>query len=185
MWAGLEVRLSEDHSKTDEGGEDIPPARRKGGRTKAGGVKQNVAAKAVKEHKKKIESGDVVKMSYVKPGEECSKIKHMTLRMPAEQVKELWLALHEESETEFTATEMEAFHRCLGIHLSSLFNIDFTKLSLVQISLPFFQAHQSGHIRIEAEEHVKVVLRYLTELCEGDMLCADPTLSVQSSDNVT
>jgi len=191
MWAGLEVRQREDHTNIGGDGsgevEDNPPLEKKGRyKKKAVSVKKG---KLVVGDGKKIEKrptvGDAVKFWYTIPGDADGKLKHLTLSLPATNVKDLWLALHEESETEFTAMEMEAFHRSLSIHLSSLYDIDFTKLDLVQISLPFFQAHHSGRIRIQEEQHVKVVLRYLTELCQGDMLCADPTLSVTTSENTT
>ena len=70
-------------------------------------------------------------------------------------------------------------------HIKANFGVNTDKLELIQISLPFFRAHQSGNVRIENSDHVKVVLRYLTELCQGDMLQADPTLAVTVQDNCT
>jgi len=182
MWAGLEVKSRPDHSTPDT----PSPGPRPRGRPRKNKT-ENVAVKKSRK-KETIDEHDVVKFSYVIPesmSEVREKIKHLTLALPAPQLKVLWSALHEESESEFTAMEMEAFHRSLGLHLKTLFSIDFTKLDLAQISLPFFQANQTGRIRIEAEEHVKVVLRYLTELCQGEMLSSDPTLSVTCTDNVT
>jgi len=171
MWAGLEVKTVEDHSQPPEA-----PAPRKQKNKKNPVLKKNIFAR------------DEVKLGYVLPkdcGEADGKIHNLSVSLPAKQVKQLWSALHDEGETEFTSQELDYFHKSLGLHLNKLFSIDFDKLKLAQISLPFFQARESGVIRIEAEGHVKVVLRYLTELCQGNMLSADPTLSNGQTDNAT
>ena len=80
--------------------------------------------------------------------------------------------------------EMSEFHDILGSFLQSGTSIDLAALQLVQISLPFLKVNRAGVIRIQ-EDQVKMVLRYLTELCQGSMLQADPTLSSSVQDNVT
>jgi len=80
---------------------------------------------------------------------------------------------------------METFHKMLRSHIKTNFGVNTDQLELVQIYLPFFKADRSGRVRIENADHVKVVLRYLTELCQGDMLQADPTLAVTVHDNCT
>ena len=75
---------------------------------------------------------------------------------------------------------MEKFHRILADHVRAQTHLDLDKLELCQIALPFLKAAKSGIVRIEKSDHVKVVLRYLTELCQGNMLQVDPTLSSAS-----
>ena len=41
-------------------------------------------------------------------------------------------------------------------HIKTNFGVNTDKLELIQISLPFFRAHQSGKVRIENADHVKV-----------------------------
>ena len=81
--------------------------------------------------------------------------------------------------------EMSEFHDILGSFLQSGASIDLAALELVQISLPFLKVSRAGVLRIQEEDQVKMVLRYLTELCQGSMLQADPTLSSSVQDNVT
>lgn len=73
---------------------------------------------------------------------------------------------------------MEKFHSNLNTFIKAETSIDPEKLELIQISLPFFTAERSGKVRIDRSDFVKVVLRYLTELCQGDMFQIDPTLAV-------
>ena len=63
--------------------------------------------------------------------------------------------------------------------------MDLDKLELIQISLPFLKAERSGKVMIERSDQVKMVLRYLTELCQGDMFSVDPTLAAQTQKNCT
>ena len=81
---------------------------------------------------------------------------------------------------------MEEFHKILRNTIEAETELDLEKLELIQISLPFLKIGSSGIVRIEKSDHVKVVLRYLTELCQGNMFQADPTLSAASvQDNLT
>ena len=80
---------------------------------------------------------------------------------------------------------MEDFNSHLQsfIHEETSLNLD--KLELVQFSYPYMKVERSGKIKVERSDLVKVVLRYLTELCQGDMLQVDPTLSAQIQENCT
>lgn len=75
---------------------------------------------------------------------------------------------------------MEKFHRTLAQQIKAKTHLDLDKLELCQIALPFLKAAKAGFVRIEKSDHVKVVLRYLTELCQGNMVQVDPTLSAAS-----
>ena len=78
---------------------------------------------------------------------------------------------------------MEKFHALLRTHISNNTDIDLDTLELIQISLPILKAKNTGIVRIEHADHVKMVLRYLTELCQGNMFQTDPTLSAMVQDN--
>jgi len=154
------------------------------------------STKHSKHTKLTISVNDLVKMTFQVPsfavqlpGQPPSylkdKIRHLTLAFPAQQLKKVWDLVHTGGDSEFLETEMETFHSLLRSHVKSNFGVNTEKLELIQIALPFFKAHQSGKVRIENADHVKVVLRYLTELCQGDMLQADPTLAVTVQDNCT
>jgi len=155
-------------------------------------------SKSSKATKQTISDHDVVKMTFQVPSSYSTanlpgqppsslkdKIRHITLAFPAQQLKKVWDHVHTGGDSEFLETEMETFHTLLRGHVRSNFGLNTDKLELIQIALPFFKAHQSGKVRIENADHVKVVLRYLTELCQGDMLQADPTLAVTVQDNCT
>lgn len=196
MWAGLEVKAASDHTDPPEQDENSQPniPKKRGRPSKDKSKNQtsnsdNDKAKAASKPSNKTAPREEIKLGYVLPNDLCEdkegKIQHLTVSLPSHQVKQLWEALHEEGEAEFTAQELEHFHKSLSLHLKNLFSIDFNKLKLARISLPFFQAQESGKIRVENEAHVKVVLRYLTELCQGNMLSADPTLSIGQTDNAT
>ena len=78
---------------------------------------------------------------------------------------------------------MENFHKIIGTFVKEETGWDLSKLELIQISLPFLKAERSGKVKIERCDQVKMVLRYLTELCQGDMFQVDPTLSVQTRES--
>ena len=86
---------------------------------------------------------------------------------------------------DFTDEAMEKFHKILGTFIKEETSLDLDMLELIQISFPFFKAERSGKVRIERSDLVKVVLRYLTDLCQGDMFQVDPTLAAQTNDNCT
>lgn len=209
MWAGLEVeRTDMEEARTSEGA--VRAANRKSKDKKTGkgrtplkdktnsqhdgdeDMEDNDAiakSKHIKAPKQTINDQDVVKMTFQVPSslsqEAREKIRHITLSFPAQQLKKVWDGVHQGGDSEFTETEMETFHSMLRNHIKTNFGVNTDKLELIQISLPFFRAHQSGKVRIENADHVKVVLRYLTELCQGDMLQADPTLAATVQDNCT
>ena len=80
---------------------------------------------------------------------------------------------------------MENFHQTIGTFIKQETGLDLDKLELIQISLPFLKAERSGKVMIERSDQVKMVLRYLTELCQGDMFSVDPTLAAQTQKNCT
>ena len=80
---------------------------------------------------------------------------------------------------------MEKFHSNLNTFINEETGLDIDQLELIQISLPFFKAERSGKVRIDRCDLVKVVLRYLTDLCQGDLFQVDPTLAVMMSENCT
>eukprot|EP00092_Neocalanus_flemingeri_P040703 GFUD01044315.1.p1 GENE.GFUD01044315.1~~GFUD01044315.1.p1 ORF type:complete len:482 (+),score=159.93 GFUD01044315.1:42-1448(+) len=214
MWAGLEVDRKEIEPRTSEGavkaarrkskgkskGKDRAPLQDKSNH-QAGeennntvdndeiGETSNIPDKKGKDPKQTIGDQDVVKMTFQVPSSLSpsarEKIRHLTVSFPAQQLKKVWDGVHQGGDSEFTETEMESFHSLLRNHIKTNFGVNTEKLELIQISLPFFKAHQSGKVRLENAGHVKVVLRYLTELCQGDMMQADPTLAVTVQDNCT
>jgi len=97
----------------------------------------------------------------------------------------VWKHVHSSSDMEFSDNEMEKFHDILRNVIYDNTKIDTDGLELYQITLPFLKAVRSGIIRIDKTNHVKVVLRYLTELCQGNMFQADPTLAASVQDNCT
>lgn len=210
MWAGLEVdRTREEEPRTSAGavmaatrkskekiGKRRPPLKDKTNEELPENMETNgeanlevVNSKKSKSSKQAINDRDVVKMTYEVPNslsEEASKrLRHLTLSFPAKQLKKVWDGVHLDGDSEFTEEEMENFHSMLRKHVKTNFGVNTEKLELVQIHLPFFKADKAGRVRIENADHVKVVLRYLTELCQGDMLQADPTLAVTVQDNCT
>ena len=80
---------------------------------------------------------------------------------------------------------MESFHQTIGAFIKEESNLDLDKAELIQISLPFLKAESSGKVMIERCDQVKMVLRYLTELCQGEMFSVDPTLAAQTQRNNT
>ena len=128
-------------------------------------------------------------MSFKVPNDDDNvkeKIRHITCVFPMEQVRTVWNHVQSRSDTNvMDQKEMSEFHDILGSFLRSGTSIDLAALQLVQISLPFLKVSRAGVIRIQEEDQVKMVLRYLTELCQGSMLQADPTLSSSVQDNVT
>ena len=80
---------------------------------------------------------------------------------------------------------MESFHQTIGNIIKAESGLDLDKLDLIQISFPFLKAERSGKVMIERCDQVKMVLRYLTELCQGDMQQVDPKLAAQTEKNCT
>ena len=80
---------------------------------------------------------------------------------------------------------MESFHQTIGAFIKEESNLDLDKAELIQISLPFLKAESSGKVMIERCDQVKMFLRYLTELCQGEMFSVDPTLAAQTQRNNT
>ena len=80
---------------------------------------------------------------------------------------------------------MESFHQAIGGFIKEETNLDLDKAELIQISLPFLKAERSGKVVIERCDQVKMVLRYLTDLCQGEMFSVDPTLAAQTQRNNT
>ena len=80
---------------------------------------------------------------------------------------------------------MENFHQTIGTFITEETGLDLDKSELIQISLPFLKAERSGKVMIERCDQVKMVLRYLTELCQGEMFSTDPTLAAQTTKNYT
>ena len=95
----------------------------------------------------------------------------------------MWKHIHSSSDSEFADTEMEQFHSLMRNFIKTDIKIDLEALELIQISLPIMKAGRAGIVRFESCDHVKVVLRYMTELCQGNMFQADPTLSALVQDN--
>ena len=91
--------------------------------------------------------------------------------------------MHPNEDSEFTDEAMDKFHKILGTLIKEETCLDLDKLELIQIAFPFFKAERSGKVRIERCDLVKVVLRYLTDLCQGDMFQVDPNLAAQTRDN--
>jgi len=208
MWAGLEVELNGTEPSTseeavnaatrkskvkgtgeknraplkDKSNQQVPEDNNEANATKSTNKTSKVAKQAISDH-------DIVKMTFQVPrtlSELKEKMRHFTVSFPAQQLKKVWDGVHQGGDSdEFTETEMETFHTMLRSHIRTNFGVNTEQLELTQISLPFFKAHKSGKVKIENGDHVKVVLRYLTELCQGNMLQADPTLSVSVQDNVT
>ena len=80
---------------------------------------------------------------------------------------------------------MEKFHKTIMSFIKEETGLDLDKSELIQISLPFLKAERSGKVMIERCDQVKMVLRYLTELCQGDMQQVDPKLAAQTEKNCT
>lgn len=134
-----------------------------------------------KEHVK--DDSSVVKLIYGLPAklakEVGDKINHFTFEFPAFHIKEIWRCSREtEDEVDFTEAEMMAFHRSISVHVRQTLGVRLDLLELVQIQLPLLRAHKGGRVAFGSVAQVKTVLRYITELCQGDVLEADPTLAV-------
>ena len=124
-----------------------------------------------------VRTVSVLSLFYLSSIRHCSNIKFCF---------QVWNHVQSNSDTNvMDDKEMAEFHDILGSFLQSGTSIDLAALQLVQISLPFLKVSRAGVIRIQEEDQVKMVLRYLTELCQGSMLQADPTLSSSVQDNVT
>ena len=80
---------------------------------------------------------------------------------------------------------MESFHQTIGAFIKEESNLDLDKAELIQISLPFLKAESSGKVMIERCDQVKMVLRYLTELCQGDIQHVDPNLAAGTERSCT
>ena len=80
---------------------------------------------------------------------------------------------------------MENFHKIIGTVVKEETGLDLEKSELIQISLPFLKAERSGRVMIERPDQVKMVLRYLTELCQGDIQHVDPNLAAQTAPSCT
>jgi len=46
------------------------------------------------------------------------------------------------------------------------------------VQLPFLRAHKGGKVCFAAAEQIKTVLKYFTEICQGEVLGAAPSLAV-------
>jgi len=169
MWAG---------EAEPEAEEDAENSERTTNKSKKGGKKTTV--------KKQPEE---LKLTFVVPRKdeetEKAKIRHFTCAFPTDQIHQVWKHVHSGNDTEFSDNEMEKFHDILRNVVYDNTKIDTGSLELYQITLPFLKAVRSGIIRIDKSNHVKVVLRYLTELCQGNMFQSDPTLAASVQDNCT
>jgi len=181
MWAGLEVVESVDETNIGENRERRPLKEKTNNEPGQNSKFPRNGKSKPKAEKKSIGENDIVKLVFGLPEEIPEeiqkKIRNITVSFPGKQLKKIWDRIHKSEEHEFTEEEMTNFHDLLRNHIHLNFGLKVEKLQLIQIALPFLTAHTSGIIRIENINHVKVVLRYLTELCQGDMLQADPTLS--------
>lgn len=177
MWAGLELGDVEEEGRT--------PLKEKSNNTKKGSNKkpQKIAKKVVQ---KAASRNGTIKLTYVVPSnaspELKNQIRHITASFREAQVKEVWDRIHSEGGSDFTEIEMEEFHRELGGVVEANSGLRLQQLSLAQISLPFFRAHQSGKVKVDCVRHVRPVMRYLTELCQGNMFQADPSLGLEQED---
>jgi len=174
MWAGLELEETDDVVDDDieQSDENVKGEKSK----KKGKVKKKPKRKALSKE---------FKMSFAVP--EChgssKKIRHITCVYPIDQIIKVWKHIHSSSDSEFADTEMEQFHSLMRNFIKTDIKIDLEALELIQISLPIMKAGRAGIVRFESCDHVKVVLRYMTELCQGNMFQADPTLSALVQDN--
>jgi len=73
---------------------------------------------------------------------------------------------------------MEAFHRSIGLDISRSMGVRVENLELVQVQLPFLRADGEGKVCFAAVEQIKTVLKYFTEICQGEVLGAAPSLAV-------
>jgi len=129
--------------------------------------------------KAKVAISDDIVFQYSVPAEfKCDKISSFILTLSANEVKELWRCIHKVEETEFTETEMVTFHTSLNKHIQASLGLRVNKLQLHEIKLPVVTVSSAGRVRIHSSHHVKVILRHLTAMCQGDILCANPTLGV-------
>jgi len=163
MWAGLQVR----DANQDENSEDAA-------------VKKSAGSKAAREE---------LRMTYgvglaQEPGQK-QKIRHVTCVFPMGEIREIWKDIHPDEDTEFSDDAMENFHKTIGTYINEETGLDLEKAELIQISLPFLKAERSGKMMIERCDQVKMVLRYLTELCQGEMFSVAPTLAAQTQKNWT
>jgi len=176
MWAGESEDSSQKEAEPEE--EDAENSERLINKSKKGGKKTSA--------KKQPEE---LKLTFVVPRKdeetEKAKIRHFTCAFPTDQIHQVWRHVHSGNDTEFSDNEMEKFHDILRNVVYDNTKIDTDSLELYQITLPFLKAVRSGIIRIDKSNHVKVVLRYLTELCQGNMFQSDPTLAASVQDNCT
>jgi len=188
MWAGLQLHEVEDDMETENSDEnDFNATNTKSDKSKG---KSKTKKKPVPKKKKTVSNKpEELKMSFMVPRKDESvkaKIRHITCAFPMNEIRKIWHDIHEGKDVEFSDNEMESFHKILRNTIEAETEINLEKLELIQISLPFLKIGSSGIVRIEKSDHVKVVLRYLTELCQGNMFQADPTLSAASvQDNLT
>lgn len=176
MWAGLQLSQDRDGDSEEELQETGGDFREEShGRKKKAPKRKKVTKKP--EPKRKLEE---FKMWFTLPQRDDGgkePLRHITCTFPMDQIRTIWNEIHSSSDVEFSDNEMERFHGILSQHIKAQTHLDLDKLELRQIALPFLKAAKTGIVRIEKTDHVKVVLRYLTELCQGTMLQADPTLS--------
>lgn len=177
MWAGETEETCREESGPQE---EENTKSSKGSQNKS---KKSLKTTTVKKHPEEL------KLTFVLPrrDEETdkAKIRHFTCAFPTDQIHQVWKHVHSSSDMEFSDNEMEKFHDILRNVIYDNTKIDTDGLELYQITLPFLKAVRSGIIRIDKTNHVKVVLRYLTELCQGNMFQADPTLAASVQDNCT
>ena len=206
MWAGLRPHEAAGADSDREDSQEEPHKS-----SKQISKKSKKPIKKMTKKPKTTNKPQEFKMSFKIPNKDDTvkeKIRHITCVFPMEQVRtvsvlslfylydthcstikfcfQVWNHVQSNSDTNvMDDKEMAEFHDILGSFLQSGTSIDLAALELVQISLPFLKVSRAGVLRIQEEDQVKMVLRYLTELCQGSMLQADPTLSSSVQDNVT
>ena len=131
---------------------------------------------------------NVIKLIYDLPADLKKKIEgkihHFTFEFPTEHIQEIWRCCREsEDGKEFSETEMNAFHKTINEHIRQTMGVRLDKLELVQVQLPLLRVHRGGRVAFGAVKQVKTVLRYLTELCQGDLVEAAPTLSLTGTED--
>ena len=129
--------------------------------------------------------GGAVKLVYGLPDSLAhvrKQVSHFTFEFGAAEVRRIWRACREVgSSEELGQGEMEAFHRALALHLRRTLGVRVDRLELVQVQLPFLRVHQGGRLAVAEVARVKTVLRFLTELCQGGVLGAAPTLAMDAA----
>lgn len=175
MWAGLQISVDEE--ERDEENNDDHEETNKAKKA----TKRKMQTKK-KSSKKKQEE---FKMWFKVPSKEedvKEKIRYVSSTFPMHQIRDVWRNIHSGSDVEFSDNEMEKFHSELSKYTMSQMKLDTNNLELIQIYLPFLKAVKTGIVRIEKCDHVKVVLRYLTELCQSNVVQTDPTLAASVQD---